>query len=187
MAQLYICYNFFSFFLQLLEEIFFSGGEKFQVPSSEEFLSDCSPLALGGIVSRCGQSCENGVTVQWETAWLPTHSMMRKVNMTPLWPLCRLGLGGAPAGPLDLFRYLRPDLLYFKLNQCPRGDRLQWCAATTWARHHNKDLHHQSEWTHIRARTYLHDRLGEKQVKHKSALWFSFPNEIQPTDNEGVV
>lgn len=72
---------------------------------------------------------------------------------------------GAPAGPLNLFRYLRADLPYFKLNQHPTGDLLYCCTATTQPLHHNKGLYY---WR-VSAYTY---RKGsgsaeEKQFKHK--------------------
>lgn len=44
---------------------------------------------------------------------------------------------GAPAGPLNLFRYLRANLPYFKLNQGPTGDRLYCCTPLTQQIHHN--------------------------------------------------
>lgn len=48
---------------------------------------------------------------------------------------------GASAGPLNLFRYLEADLPYFKLNQCPTGDLLYCCAATTQPLNHTKALY----------------------------------------------
>lgn len=77
---------------------------------------------------------------------------------------------GAPAGPLNLFRYLRANLPYFKLNQCPAGDLLYCCKATRQPLHHNNGPH----CLRVRPYTYRKDSGSAEQKQFKLKIEFSF-------------